>query len=55
VLPSPRVSHAALIESLNATLAGMPLFLVGNYFEGVSIEDCTIRAVQEFDRLTSLL
>lgn len=54
VLPSPKVGHAALIESLNATLAGTPLFLVGNYFEGVSIEDCAVRAVQEFTRLTSL-
>jgi len=54
VLPSPKVGHAALVESLNATLAGMPLFLVGNYFEGVSIEDCALRAVQEFTRLTSL-
>lgn len=54
ILPSPRVGHAALIESLDATLAGMPLFLVGNYFEGVSIEDCAVRAVKEFTRLTSL-
>ncbi len=53
-LPSPRVGHAALVESLDATLAGMPLFLVGNYFDGVSIEDCAARAVTEFTRLTSL-
>ncbi|MDW8217657.1 MAG: FAD-dependent oxidoreductase [Acidobacteriota bacterium] len=54
VLPSPRVGHAALIESLDATLAGTPLFLIGNYFEGVSIEDCAVRAVREFTRLTSM-
>ncbi|OYT70249.1 MAG: hypothetical protein CFK52_11665 [Chloracidobacterium sp. CP2_5A] len=53
-LPSPRVGHAALVESLDATLTGMPLFLVGNYFEGVSIEDCAARAAAEFTRLTSL-
>ncbi len=54
ILPSPRVGHAALVESLDATLAGIPLFLVGNYFEGVSIEDCAVRAVKEFHRLISL-
>ncbi|MFQ3582210.1 MAG: FAD-dependent oxidoreductase [Chloracidobacterium sp.] len=53
VLPSPKLGHAELVGSLDATLAGLPLFLVGNYFDGVSIEECAARAVTEFTRLTS--
>jgi UDP-galactopyranose mutase len=51
VLPSPVVGHERLVAELDAELAGTPLAVVGNYFDGLSIEDCVQRARTEWARL----
>ncbi len=55
LLPAPAVGHDSLVASLDAELKGTTLFLTGNYFGGVSIEDCVARSAVEFARLKSQL
>lgn len=50
-LPSPDMGHAAVIARVDELLTGKPLALVGNYFEGVAVEDCLTRVENEFKRL----
>ncbi|MGC4113495.1 MAG: FAD-dependent oxidoreductase [Myxococcales bacterium] len=50
-LPSPRLGHKDIVAALDKALAGTPLFLTGNYFDGLSIEDCVARSRLESDRL----
>jgi protoporphyrinogen oxidase len=52
-LPAPDMGHQQRITSIDALLADKPLALIGNYFEGVAIEDCLARVESEFLRLTS--
>ena len=51
LLPSLKVGHDKLVEELDAHLAQTQLLLTGNYFAGVSIEDCVSRSLSEFSRL----
>jgi protoporphyrinogen oxidase len=51
-LPAPDMGHHQLIRDIDAKLAGQPLALVGNYFEGVAVEDCLARVGSEFLRLS---
>jgi len=53
-LPAPEMGHHQLIAELDALLAGKPLALVGNYFDGVAVEDCLERVDKEFTRLSGL-
>ena len=50
-LPAPRIGHDTLVGQLDQTLADKPLLLTGNYFGGVSLEDCVSRSRHEFTRL----
>lgn len=50
-LPALKVGHAGLIEAIDAALAGQPLALTGNYFQGVAIGDCAERSRAEFERI----
>ncbi len=50
-LPAPDIGHHALTQALDAALAGQPLALIGNYFDGVAVEDCLERVEHEFTRL----
>jgi protoporphyrinogen oxidase len=50
-LPALRVGHAERLAQIDAALAGTHLALTGNWFYGVSIEDCLTRGHQEFQRL----
>ena len=43
IVPSLRLGHKELIESIDAKLKDTNLFLSGNYFAGLSIEDCVSR------------
>lgn len=52
-LPSPVVGHHALTGEIDAHLANGNLFVTGNYFAGMAIEDCIVRSRKEFDRLAS--
>ncbi len=51
VLPSPVLGHAETVAALDKVLTGTGLFLTGNYFDGLSIEDCVSRSAREVERL----
>ena len=53
VLPSPRLGHAELVTSIDLALDGLPLALTGNWFGGLSIEDCALRSRAEWQRVSS--
>jgi hypothetical protein len=50
-LPALRAGHLERVARIDALLAGTPLALTGNWFVGVSIEDCLTRSHREFLRL----
>jgi protoporphyrinogen oxidase len=50
-LPALRAGHRDLVRRIDAQLAGGRLALTGNWFLGVSIEDCLTRSRQESERL----
>ncbi len=50
-LPALRSGHGALIEAIDASIAGRPLGITGNWFLGVSIEDALTRSRAECARL----
>jgi len=52
-LPAPETGHHQLIEDMDALLAGKSLALVGNYFNGVAVEDCLERVEKEWVRLSA--
>ncbi|HJV34825.1 protoporphyrinogen/coproporphyrinogen oxidase [Geomonas sp.] len=54
-LPSPVVGHHALTAEIDRALAGGNLFVTGNYFAGMAIEDCIVRSKKEFERLSGKL
>ncbi len=51
-LPSPVLGHADVIRELDRGLANQPLALTGNWFGGLSIEDCVLRSRAEWQRLS---
>ncbi len=53
-LPAPDMGHQPLINNIDKLLANKPLALIGNYFEGIAVEDCLARVENEFLRLTSV-
>ena len=53
-LTSPRLGHQALVRDLVGALAGTPLFVTGNYFAGLSLEDCVLRSREESERLAAM-
>lgn len=50
-LPALRAGHPERVRKMDALLAGGRLALTGNWFLGVSIEDCLTRSHQECERL----
>ncbi len=50
-LPALNPKHKELIEKVEQELQNQPLAIVGNYFQGVSLEDCASRSFAEFNRL----
>ncbi|MEY3219651.1 MAG: hypothetical protein RIT27_1008 [Pseudomonadota bacterium] len=50
-LPALRPEHNRLIQQVEKLLQNQPLALIGNYFQGVSMEDCASRSFAEFNRL----
>jgi protoporphyrinogen/coproporphyrinogen III oxidase len=50
-LPALNPKHQALIEKIEKALQNQPLAMVGNYFQGVSLEDCASRSFAESNRL----
>ncbi len=51
-LPSPVLGHADVIRELDRGLANQLLALTGNWFGGLSIEDCVLRSRAEWQRLS---
>lgn len=54
-LPSYAPDHYSVTERIDIALSGLRLGLIGNYFLGVSIEDCIGRSRREYERLYGLL
>jgi protoporphyrinogen oxidase len=50
-LPSLALGHAAIAEEIDRRLPGSGLYITGNYFGGLAIEDCSLRSAKEADRL----
>ncbi|WP_086488243.1 protoporphyrinogen/coproporphyrinogen oxidase [Thioflexithrix psekupsensis] len=50
-LPALTVDNLFDLAQITAQLQHLPLALIGNYFNGVSIEDCLVRTRGEFQRL----
>ena len=51
-LPSPVVGHGALVAEIDRSIASGKLFITGNYFAGMAVEDCIVRSKKEFQRLS---
>jgi protoporphyrinogen/coproporphyrinogen III oxidase len=54
-LPSPVVGHAAVVAEIDRSIASQRLYVTGNYFAGMAIEDCIVRSSKEFQRLSKAL
>ena len=50
-LPSPRAGHHELVERITNLADTAQITLVGNYFEGLAIEDCVQQSFQRAARL----
>jgi len=50
-VPSLTLGHGLWVREADRLVAGTPLMLTGNYYSGVSIEDCVERSVSEFVRI----
>jgi protoporphyrinogen oxidase len=56
IVPSLRLGHREWVRKADDLLArSRNLLLSGNYFGGMAIEDCVIRSLSEFNRLTGRL
>jgi oxygen-dependent protoporphyrinogen oxidase len=51
IIPSLAPGHDEWVLETDRLLAGRSLFITGNYFNGVAIEDCVTRSALEFARL----
>lgn len=54
-VPSLRVRHVELINKIDSDISKTRLFLTGNYFNGMAIEDCVTRSFKEFLRLKQFI
>ncbi len=51
VLPSPVLGHEEVVREVDRLLAGTKLSVTGNWFAGLSIEDCVDRSRSEWARV----
>jgi UDP-galactopyranose mutase len=51
VLPSPTLGHEAIVAEIDRLSAGKRIAVLGNWFAGLSIEDCVDRSRKEWARL----
>jgi protoporphyrinogen/coproporphyrinogen III oxidase len=54
VLPSPVLGHGEVVAEIDRLTAGGRLRVTGNWFAGLSIEDCVDRSRQEWARVAAL-
>lgn len=52
-MPAIRSDHASLVRQLDDQISATRLLLLGNYFSGLSIEDCVSRARREYERMAA--
>ncbi len=53
VLPSPLLGHETIVGDIDRLIEGKRVFITGNFFSGLAIEDCVTRSLAEFGRLTA--
>ena len=51
VLPSPLLGHEKIVGDIDRLIGGKRVFITGNFFSGLAIEDCVARSLTEFGRL----
>ena len=54
VLPSPVLGHDEVVREIDRLSAGQRLAVTGNWFGGLSIEDCVERSRREWARVSAL-
>jgi UDP-galactopyranose mutase len=54
VVPSPTIGHHEIVAAIDASLATSPLAVTGNWFAGLSIEDCVQRSRAEWQRVQAI-
>ena len=47
--------HGRLTAGIDESVASQKLFVTGNYFAGMAVEDCIVRSRKEFERLSGTL
>lgn len=50
-LPSPAIGHEEIVTEIERAAADTGVYLTGNYFDGLAIEDCVVRSKAELGRL----
>jgi protoporphyrinogen/coproporphyrinogen III oxidase len=50
-LPSPAMGHEEIVAEIDQCADGTGVFVTGNYFDGLAIEDCVVRSKAELERL----
>jgi len=51
LLPSPVLGHERIVGDIDKLIEGKRVYITGNYFAGLAIEDCVARSSAEFSRL----
>ena len=49
-LPALSLAHAEIVGEIDRRISASGLYLTGNYFGGLAIEDCSLRSAREADR-----
>ena len=52
-LPSPALGHAEIVHAIDQGIDGSGVYVTGNFFGGLAIEDCALRSAAEAARLIS--
>jgi oxygen-dependent protoporphyrinogen oxidase len=53
VLPSPLLGHEKIVGDIDRLIEDRRVYITGNYFSGLAIEDCVSRSRAEFSRLAA--
>ena len=54
IVPCLRVGHEELVNKIDGLISGKGMFLTGNYFSGMAVEDCVSRSKKEFLRMKAV-
>jgi oxygen-dependent protoporphyrinogen oxidase len=52
-LPSPDLGHTDIVRAIDQGIAGSRVYITGNFFGGLAVEDCALRSAAEAARLVS--